>query len=34
LGKKAQMLPDGRSRVSWETHRPRLYENHIPQWEW
>jgi len=34
LGKRAQVLPDGRWRVSWETHRPRLYENYVLQWEW
>jgi hypothetical protein len=34
LGKNAQVLPDGRWRVSWETHRPRLYENYVLQWEW
>jgi hypothetical protein len=34
LGKKAQLLPNGRWRVSWQTHRPRLYENYVLQWEW
>jgi hypothetical protein len=34
LGKRAQVLPDGRWRVSWETHRPRLHENYVLQWEW
>ena len=34
LGKKAQVLPDGRWGVSWETRRPRLYENYVLQWEW
>ncbi|MEA3375339.1 MAG: hypothetical protein U9R72_03975 [Chloroflexota bacterium] len=34
LGKRAQVLPDGRWRVSWETDRPRLYENYLLQWEW
>jgi hypothetical protein len=35
LGKSAQaVLPDGRSRVTWETTRPRLYENYILQWQW
>ena len=35
LGKSAQVeLPDGRWLVAWETHRPRLYENYIIQWEW
>jgi hypothetical protein len=35
LPKSAQvMLPDGRSRVTWETAQPRLYENYILQWEW
>jgi hypothetical protein len=27
-------LPGGRWQVAWETHRPRLYENYILQWEW
>jgi len=34
LGKRAQVLPHGRWRVSWETHRPHLYENYVLQWEW
>ena len=35
LGKSAQVaLPDGRWLVAWETHRPRLYENYVVQWEW
>jgi hypothetical protein len=34
LGKRAQALPDGRWRVSWETRQPRLYENYVLQWEW
>jgi len=35
LGKGAQMLlPDGRWLVTWETRKPRLYENYILQWEW
>jgi hypothetical protein len=35
LGKSAQaVLPDGRSRVTWETTQPRLYETYILQWEW
>ena len=25
FGKRAQVLPDGRWQVSWETHRRRLY---------
>jgi len=31
---RTEMLPDGRSRATWETHRPRLYENYLLQWEW
>jgi len=27
LDERAQVLPDSRWRVSWETHHPRLYEN-------
>ena len=27
-------LPDGRRLVAWETHRPRLYENYVVQWQW
>ena len=27
-------LPDGRWQISWETDKPRLYENYILQWEW
>jgi hypothetical protein len=35
LGKDTQVpLPDGRWQVTWETHRPRLYENYILQWKW
>jgi hypothetical protein len=34
LGKRGQVLPDGRWRVSWEGHQPRLYENYVLQWEW
>jgi hypothetical protein len=35
LGKSAQVeLPDGRWLVAWETHRPRLHENYVIQWEW
>ena len=33
LANRTEMLPDGRSRVTWETHRPRLYENYVLQWE-
>jgi hypothetical protein len=32
LGKSVQ--PDGRWLVTWETHRPQLYENYILQWDW
>ena len=35
LGKSAEtLLPDGRWLVTWETDRPRLYEDYILQWEW
>ena len=34
LGKRGQVLPDGRRRVSWETRHPCLYENYLLQWEW
>lgn len=35
LGKGVQVeLPDGRWLVSWETCKPRLYENFILQWKW
>ena len=34
LGEGTQVLPDGRWRVSSETHRPRLYENYVLQWAW
>ena len=35
LGNSAQvLLPDGRWQVTWETHKPRLYENYILQWRW
>ena len=27
-------LPDGRSRVSWRTNKPRLFENYIIKWSW
>jgi len=30
----AQQLPDGRWRVSWEKHKPRLYEHYIVRWDW
>jgi hypothetical protein len=29
-----QHLPDGRWRVSWEKHKPRLYEHYIIRWDW
>ena len=28
------LLPDGRCLFRWVTHRPRLHENYILQWEW
>jgi len=28
------LLPDGRWLVTWETYRPRLYENYVLQWDW
>jgi hypothetical protein len=35
LGKSAQvLLPDGRWLVAWETHKPRLYEVYVLQWDW
>ena len=35
LGKRARVeLPDGRWLVAWETHRSRLHENYVMQWEW
>jgi len=35
LGKSAHVeLPDGRWLVTWETHKPRLYENFILKWKW
>jgi hypothetical protein len=35
LGQSAQrLLPDGRWQVSWETQRPRLYENYVLHWRW
>jgi len=35
LARSAQVeLPDGRWLVTWEAHRPRLYETYIIQWEW
>jgi hypothetical protein len=27
-------LPDGRLKVIWETHRPRLFESYLLRWEW
>jgi hypothetical protein len=34
-GRSAQVeLPDGRWLVSWETHKPRLYENYVLKWKW
>lgn len=35
LGKSTRvLLPDGRWQVTWETHKPRLYENYVLQWGW
>lgn len=35
LGNDAiQNLPDGRWRVSWENHKPKLYEHYIIRWDW
>jgi hypothetical protein len=34
LGASIQVLPDGRRLVTWGTHRPRLYEKYVLQWEW
>ena len=34
LGKSAQVLPDGRWQITWETRQPRLYENYILEWDW
>ena len=32
-GAKIQ-LPDGRWQISWETSKPKLYENYILEWKW
>ncbi|MCA9875416.1 MAG: hypothetical protein KC441_17215 [Anaerolineales bacterium] len=29
-----QKLPDGRWAATWETHKPRLYEQYSLRWEW
>ena len=35
LGKSAQaVLPNGRWLVTWETHKARLHENYILEWDW
>lgn len=35
LGNEAvQHMADGRWRVSWEKHKPKLYEHYIIRWDW
>jgi hypothetical protein len=31
---RAEILPDGRQRVSWETHKPILFETYTLRWVW
>lgn len=35
LGKESrQKLPDGRWKIRWEKHKPKLFETYILKWEW
>lgn len=31
---QAEILPDGRQRISWATEKPRLFETYRLKWEW
>jgi hypothetical protein len=32
--KETTLLPDGRTKITWEKSKPRLHETYIIQWEW